>query len=118
MKKLNVAEKLESLQKRCSVRIISEESIKQILQEYTEKLGISKKALLGSEVVDCDINAQNFPNAYRYTPESTHFSAIYKTTGWVVTNIWRDRCNTANNRLYCRLSETAKEAIIKNLSSF
>ncbi|MBO7043556.1 hypothetical protein J6W34_03305 [bacterium] len=112
MKKINTEELLNKVQKKCSTRTITLEEISKTLNDYTESLSISKKSLIGTEIVDCDLNAQNFPNAYRFTPESTHFSAIYKSTGWVITDIWRSRTNAPTKKLIAKLSETAKESLI------
>lgn len=96
----------------CTARTITFAEAHEALKAYTEKLGISKKALIGSEITDCDLNAQSFPSAYKYCPDSTHFSAIYKTTGWVITNFWRDRTNAPSKKIVAKLSDSAKQALI------
>lgn len=58
--------------------------------------GMTKKALEGT-VVHYDF-AQNFPNAYRYAPSSTHFDLTYKSGDWYVDidSITRSGCPRAH----------------------
>ena len=70
---------------------------------------ILKKHLPGCEV-HCDPNAQSFPNAYHYRPDSTHFSAVYRPSGWYLTRVCRDTCGTSRGRLV--LTDGAKADII------
>lgn len=81
------------------------------LEKVEKKLSITKKALEGTEVV-VNSNAQDFPKAYKWTPESTFFDAIFLRGTWRVTRIYRDTCG--NKHVKINLSETAKEAIITN----
>ena len=39
--------------------------------------------------VTIDVNAQNFPATYSYTPESTIVKAVYKNCNWKITDIYR-----------------------------
>ena len=70
---------------------------------------ILKKHLPGCEV-HCDPNAQSFPNAYHYRPDSTHFSAVYRPSGWYLTRVYRDTCTSSRGRLV--LTDGAKADII------
>ena len=70
---------------------------------------VKKKHLPGCEV-HCDPHAQTFPRAYKHTPDSTHFSAVYRASGWYLTRVCRDTCGTSRGRLV--LTDGAKADII------
>lgn len=72
-------------------------------------LCVRKKHLPGCEV-HCDPHAQTFPRAYKHTPDSTHFSAICRPSGWYLTRVCRDTCGTSRGRLV--LTDGAKADII------
>lgn len=114
----NMIKKLEEVQKRCSCRTITVEEVQNKLNEYFNELGISKKNMIGTIIKDCDLNAQSFPSAYKYTPESTHISAEYKSKGWVITDIWRGKTNAPSKVIISELSTTAKEALIEKYQVF
>lgn len=77
---------------------------------------IAKKALEGTEVV-IDCNAQTFPNAYKYVPESTFFSARYHSGKWQVTAFWRGRTASPRQGIKITLSDSAKAAIIAEIQA-
>ena len=95
---------------RVSARKIDVKDIIDDLIEINDYLGISKKGMKGT-TVHVDHNAQAFPNAYKGTPESTHFTAEF-TSGWFVTAIYRSTCIRRKYEL--KLSESAKEEYLRN----
>ena len=95
---------------RVSARKIDVKDIIDDLIEINDYLGISTKAMKGT-TVHVDHNAQAFPNAYKGTPESTHFTAEF-TSGWFVTAIYRSTCIRRKYEL--KLSESAKEEYLRN----
>jgi len=66
----------------------------------------------------CDINAQKFPNAYRWIPESTQFILTRFPSGWFVTRVARLSCGTKMIAISTTLTDKQKEAIINNFYSF
>lgn len=70
---------------------------------------VLKKHLPGCEV-HCNPCAQEFPNAYGYRPESTHFTAERRSRDWYLTNVYRDTCTSSRGRLV--LTDGAKADII------
>jgi len=62
----------------------------------------------------CDINAQKFSSAYRWTPESTQFVLTRFPSGWFVTKITRASCSTQTIEVASRLTDKQKEAIVIN----
>jgi len=100
---------------RASVRCITAEDIIMAADKITKRLGVTKKNLIGS-VALVDINAQDFPNAYRYTPESTQFRMEYTASGWAVTEIMRARTHAAGHAATITLTDAAQQEIIRNAS--
>lgn len=70
---------------------------------------ILKKHLPGCKIY-CNPCAQEFPNAYGYRPESTHFTAERRARDWYLTNVYRDTCTSSRGRLV--LTDGAKADII------
>lgn len=66
----------------------------------------------------CDVNAQAFSNAYKWTPESTQFVLTRFPSGWFVTWVTRASCCTQTIEVASRLTDKQKEAIVNNFYSF
>lgn len=96
---------------RATARTISVRQVCYILNQVESRLGITKKAMEGI-TVSVDFNAQDFPSAYKYTPESTRFSAEYHRGEWIITGIARMRTRRASQRVLVSLTDDAKEAIL------
>lgn len=105
---------LDALQKRCTARTIDTDDIIKSLSRYMEALRISKTAAAGIKLT-VDPNAQNFPSAYRYIPESTIFDAEYTAKGWVVSSIRRGTTHRAAGMYHATLTDNAKAAILERL---
>ena len=73
---------------------------------------VPKKALTGSTVW-VDTNAQTFPGAYNYIPESTHFKAKKTASGWSLVDVCRFKCGGPRSEFQVTLTDEAREAIIK-----
>ena len=84
---------IEAAEGRATARTITPEDIAEALEQITERILLlsTRKDATGT-TVEADPNAQQFPNAYRYIPESTHFTAELKAAGWKVTKVFRSRC--------------------------
>lgn len=108
---------LEEVQGRCSVRTISFQDMIDALDKVEAQIGIPKCRLDGTKV-SIDIHGDKFPSAYKYTPESTCFSARNDKGRWYITKISRERCATYNTRVVCRLSDGAKAAVLERVSAF
>lgn len=92
---------------RASVRLLTVDGIMTAIDDVPRC--VLKKHLPGCEV-HCDPNARTFPRAYKHTPDSTHFSAVYRASGWYLTRVCRDTCGTSRGRLV--LTDGAKADII------
>lgn len=79
----------------------------------TKELNIPKKEMEGVKIVYT--GAEKFPNAYKYTPESTHFTATYHGGFWRLERVYRDKCPNRNSNICIVMTENAKEAIIRRV---
>lgn len=104
---------IDEAQKRARVRTIDIKTIQYIIDGIEKHLGVKKKALEGVRF-SVDWHAQNFPSAYRYTPESTIVSGIYKKGKWRITDISRGTTHGENERYRLYLPDATKDAIIRN----
>lgn len=102
---------------RASVRQISAKLIITVADGIAARLAIPKKAMVGIRV-EADPNAQQFPNAYKYTPESTHFTMIYKPGGWYLTDIMRAPTKAPTRAYSVVLTDEAKQAIVERSQCF
>jgi hypothetical protein len=108
---------LAAVQSRATARTITPADMVNALNSVEKRIDISKKALDGCRV-DIDVNAQTFPRSYKYTAESTQFSAVYMHGGWRVTYIGRDKCKSPSRRYVVDLTDAAKAAIIDRCTMF
>lgn len=106
-----LTEAIDAEQKRCTARKLDAERLCRALREAEKKLDLPKR-LLDGIIVSVDVNAQDFPKAYKYTPESTHFKATYKSGSWRVTDIWRGETSKSSRGTVVTLTEEAKAAIL------
>jgi len=100
---------------RASVRCITADRVIKAVDRITKHLDIPKKRMIGITAV-VDVNAQDFPSAYRYMPESTQFTAEYTKSGWVMTSVCRDRTHSERHAVSLILTEEAKVAVLENAS--
>ena len=105
-------ELLNDVQKRARVRTIKYKDIIKATKKIEAFLGISKKALNGTKAV-VDLNAQDFPRAYKGSPESTIVELLLDKNSWRIVGIYRDYTKAESQMYVFDLSETAKEAILK-----
>lgn len=106
-----VQKALDNVQKLSKVRTVSVQDINVYLEIADEKLGIPKKYMNGISVT-IDVNAQNFPATYSYTPESTIVKAVYKNCNWKITDIYRGPTRRAGKEICCHLTDEAKEKVL------
>lgn len=102
------------------VRNADAQSVKAIVFQIEKKLeekGLSKKYWTGLSFWG-DINAQVFPNAYKWSPDSTQFRIERFASGWFVTDIQRMYCSEKMVTFAGVLTDEQKEAIIQNFKRF
>lgn len=102
---------------RATARTISADDIMDALDAIEKRLGIPKAHMVGIRA-EVDVNAQTFPNAYKYRPESTQFTAVRTASGWKVTDIYRGTTRGPSTRYVLALTDKARESIIKSMEHF
>ena len=97
-------------------RTISAKEICKAITNIEDKLyHITKKALTNT-TFGYDCNAQPFPKAYKYTPESTLFRAKFDGREWRILYIGRNICD--KKKCHISLSDTAREAVLNKITDF
>ena len=98
---------------RATVRCVGFDTVKKVCKHIEEVLAVPKKYLEGVKF-SVDPHAQNFPKAYKYTPESTQFVVEFSKGKWRVSGFRRAKTRTPNNRYICiEMPEETKHAIIR-----
>lgn len=97
-------------------RTISADKIINAVEKINNKLGISKQDLIGVKA-EVDLNAQKLPSAYKWTAMSTHFTIEGCASGWALINVKRAYLWQRKDEVIINLTDKAKDAIVKNLSS-
>ena len=82
------------------------------VERISKRFALITKAALEGVQVDVDHHARIFPKAYKYTPESTHFSAVYKRGGWYLVEVERGRTRSPGQAVQVALTGKARSAII------
>ena len=102
------------------VRNADAQSVKAIVWQIEKKLaekGLPKKMWIGLSFFG-DINAQKFPNAYKWSPDSTQFRIERFASGWFVTRVGRMHCSEKKVTLASALTDEQKQAIVENFKKF
>ena len=108
---------IKAAEGRATVRTITYEGIVNDITRIERHLCVPKKAMIGIRA-SIDHNAQQFPNAYRYTPESTHYRIERKASGWVLYDVERNTCRTPSRAVSLTLTEEARAAIVAARETF
>ena len=108
---------LDEVQGRCKTRLIEYDDILAELKSVDEQFSkvCTKKGFENTRVW-IDVNGQSFPNAYKFSPESTQFGAIYLKGKWRLVYVGRDYCKSYAQRWSIHLSDTAKECVLETFS--
>lgn len=107
---------LDAVQARAKVRTVTPCEIVEALHDLQKHLDIPKKALEGVKV-HFDLNAQAFPSAYKYTPESTHVSAEFKGGSWRITNISREECRRPSFKFTVTHTDASRAALLQRFTA-
>lgn len=108
---------IKTAEGRATARTITAADIMDALETIEERLGIPKAHMIGI-TAEVDVNAQTFPNAYKYRPESTQFEAKRTASGWKVVNIYRGTTHGPSTRYSLTLTDKARESIIESREHF
>lgn len=108
---VKVNDAIKEVEGKASARLASAADLADALLEIEKKLSITKKAMEGIATY-IDVNAQDFPSAYKYRPMSTQFFCEFRNGYWRLKNIVRDDCEKAGQKFRLSLTDAAKDAII------
>lgn len=111
-------EKIEALIKeaegRCKERTVTFSSVLKAIECIEYKYRDTKKKNWEGLVINCDVNAQDFPKAYKYTPRSTQFTLTRQGGKWRVSGFHRGICNgSAREYRVEKMPEELKQNIIE-----
>lgn len=109
---------IQEAEGKASARTVDYDDIVRATQRIEKKLGIPKKYMEGIEY-DVDLHAQNFPNAYKYRAESTHFVVEYSKGKWRLVSIGRGYTRRAGHDFKClAMPEETRNAVIDRMMDF
>ena len=108
-----VEELITTAQGKATARTINYAMVVDQIESIEERLTdiLYKKDWAGLTIL-VDPNAQSFPGAYKYTPESTHIIYIRISTGWQVS-VYRGICKAT--KYHIDLSKKA-DALVEFIS--
>ena len=111
-----IQEAIKAAEGLATARTITAEEIREICTkvEIVNGFHIPKKYLDGTRI---HYNGgQKFPSAYKYTPNSTQFEAVFIKNSWYLISLKRDICPNSNTAGKITYSETAKQYILENIA--
>lgn len=112
-----IAAALEEVQKRSKERTITVDQIMATPARLMDNYDIPAKAFDGSEF-SIDLNAQDFPNAYKYRAQSTQYEIKHYSGTFHLMDIERNDTRRAYHTVKAKLSETTKKAILDKAEDF
>lgn len=109
---------LDEVQKRSTVRNITSEDILEAIEDIEKTFGVPKSKLDGVQA-EIDVHAQRYPNAYKYTPESTQFTLENRRGVWYLTDVCRDTTGRRTHAIIItKFPDATKQAIIDRCTAF
>lgn len=99
------------------VRMIRVRDITDTVETIKARFNTTMKAMEGA-VFSVDVNAQDFPKAYKGRPESTWFKLEVSGGKWYLTDIWRDDTAKWGQGIKATLTEDLKKAILEQYRCF
>lgn len=108
-----IDELIKTVEGRSTARTITAEKILKAVTRLESQLDVRKSALTGLEI-DLDLNAQNFPRAYKFVPMSTQVSLVRTASSWTITHIWRSRTQKCGQGItFLVVPQTTKDAVLE-----
>ena len=123
MKIIVKAENAEKIQKaideaegKARERKVTAKQLIACAEKMDKMLGIAPAHLKGV-TARVDINAKDFPNAYKYIPEGTVATFEHTGRSWALIDVKRDRTDIASKAVRFNLTDEAREWIVKRFES-
>lgn len=111
-------ELLNKTQERCTTRTLDLEDIKKLIEKVEKRLtelGLPK-TYRNNLKVDCNPYQEEYPQAYKYTPQGTYITLVYKNNNWRVLTAYRSNCNGKSEKaLEFDFTDDQKERILNNV---
>ena len=111
-------ELLNTSQERCITRTLDLEDVKKLIKKIEKRLtdlGLLK-TYRNDLKVDCNPYQEEYPQAYKYTPQGTHITLVYKNNNWRVLTAYRANCNGKDEKaLEFIFTDDQKERILNNI---
>lgn len=111
-------ELLNETQERCTARTLDLEDVKKLIEKIEKRLndlGLLK-TYRNDLKVDCNPYQEEFAQAYKYTPEGTKITLVYKNNNWRVLTAYRANCNGKSNKaLEFYFTDDQKERILNSI---
>lgn len=109
---------IRQVEGKASARCIDYNDIVKAVKTIEDRLNIPKKDLEGVRY-SVDLNAQNFPNAYKYKADSTQFTVVRQGGKWRLEKVIRYTCRNEGHMFHCTdMPEATKTAILAKAVTF
>lgn len=113
-----INEMIEKVQSRATVRTITMHDVHKAILTIEKRFRVPKKSMEGLEF-RIDRHAQYFPKAYKYRPESTQFTLVYRNRHWHIEDISRDYTRAFGHEYVCtNMPDSVKDALLSNFVDF
>ena len=109
---------IEEAEGRATVRCVTYATVLVAIERIEAKLDLPKTLMEGVSF-HVDPRAQDFPNAYEYTPMSTQFNLTLSKGKWRISDIRRASVQRAGRKCQCiEMPEALKNALIMKYEAY
>ena len=103
---------------RSTARCLTYASVLVAIERIEAKLSLPKARMEGVRF-HVDTWAQDFPNAYEFTPMSTQFNLTFSKGKWRISDIGRASVQRAGRKCQCiEMPEALKDALLRRFEAF
>lgn len=109
---------IEEAEGRATVRCLTYAAVLVAIERIEARLDLPKARMEGVSF-HVDTWAQDFPNAYEYTPVSTQFNLTLSKGKWRISDIGRASVQRAGRKCQCiEMPEAMKDALLRRYEAF
>lgn len=103
---------------RSTARCLTYAGVLVAIERIEAKLSLPKARMEGVRF-HVDTWAQDFPNAYEFTPMSTQFNLTFSRGKWRISDIGRASVQRAGRKCQCiEMPEALKDALLRRFEAF